>query len=184
MELKDKKGHKNKYYKIGDKIISFNRVKEAQEAYKYNLGIQRRADGPLIKGNTINKTTYNQDKYLEGYNKYIKECFKKKEVPSICNLAVELNTTKKTLYDWRNKGFPVVSDSFEKIKTIQEGYFINRGDKARNPAFQIFMLKANHGYIETDRRLQTSEVKHIIEVVNYHDKHKGKPIETTAEDIK
>ena len=181
---RDPKGRDHLMYKIDDQVISARRLKEALEIKEKQkqLGIQHNEHGGFAEGNVVGHISsgkYSPKFFMDTYNAYMKDCQKKEAVPSIAGFCLKLDINKSTIHDWKLKGFPGVAEAFEKIKTLQEFKMMNKGMNARNPAFQIFMLKANHGYIETDRRISTKQVQHNVNIVNYTDKHKVK-----AEDVK
>lgn len=84
----------------------------------------------------------------------------KKRMPFMEELAIMCDVNDDTLYEWMslNEEF---SETISKLKTLQKLRVIQQGFGAKNPTFPIFMLKANHGMMETEKQVlvQDRDVK-------------------------
>lgn len=82
---------------------------------------------------------------------YIKSCSKEQtELPTIEGLALHLNITKETLYQWTKK-YEDLSDAIKRILMKQKTQLMNDGmygGKEVNATMAIFLLKVNHGLNE------------------------------------
>lgn len=85
-----------------------------------------------------------------GEEKRIQKLPLMEELARLCGVHGE------TLTNWcdQNEEF---FETVKKIKELQKEKIIMKGFSAKNPAFSIFMLKANHGMIETEKRVLTGE---------------------------
>jgi len=93
------------------------------------------------------------------------------EVPSVCGLAVALDTTKKTLYNWSEKHKNFLH-TLKKIKTTQEKALVNGGLGGQFQATIAKLMMANHGYHEKkelDHKVSTPVTVNIKPVENAND---------------
>lgn len=76
-------------------------------------------------------------------------------MPSVSQLAVELGVDRQTITDWADlDDRPTFTRTYKAIKALQEQDIISKGLKGKyNPSMSIFLLKANHNMIETEKRL-------------------------------
>lgn len=83
---------------------------------------------------------------------YYDMCLEGSEIlPSIEGLSLYININRDTIYEWI-KIHPIFSDTYKKIMELQKKIIQEKGITGIfNPAVSIFMLKANHGMIETSR---------------------------------
>lgn len=82
----------------------------------------------------------------------------KKRMPFIEELAMECDVDDKTINTWTNE--PDNTEfraTIEKLKNLQKLRTVQQGYGAKNPTFAIFMLKANHGMVETEKRILAGE---------------------------
>lgn len=77
--------------------------------------------------------------------KYIKDCIKKDNIPSAVGLALALDVSKKTLYNW-SKLDDELLHTLDIIQTKQEEMLINRGLKSEYNSTIVKLMLANHGY--------------------------------------
>lgn len=85
---------------------------------------------------------------------YISSCTNEQmELPTVEGLALKLDVDDDTLVEWA-KIHNDFADVFYKLKMSQKKELVNGGmygGKEINVAMAIFLLKANHGLIETSR---------------------------------
>lgn len=101
---------------------------------------------------------YNEDT-LKIANEYLAVCkekiHEKEHFPALEILGIELDITRETMNQWTRPDSdyykPEFSDTIKKILEIQE-YKLKILGMTRNAAMPIFLLKANHGFIETSRQ--------------------------------
>lgn len=128
-------------------------------------------------------TKYNESVIFKT-KEYIKSCGREAtELPTIEGLAEKLEVDSDTINNWATskdeKGnllYPEFFGTIKALKEKQKNQLINDGvygGKEVNSTMCIFLLKANHGMIETERRLlgnlDGSDLKGLIEV-NYGEK--------------
>ncbi len=69
-------------------------------------------------------------------------------IPSIAGMALKLNASKSTLYEWASSERGNVSDTLDRCNQLQESVLINKGlDGTHNPTITKLMM-SNHGYRE------------------------------------
>lgn len=127
-------------------------------------------------------TLYNDD-VLRKADAYINSCGREAtELPTVEGLAEYLGVARDTIYEWIKPihGYSEFSDTIKRIEEKQKNQLINDGlygGKEVNQSMAIFLLKANHGMIETERRLLANgdgtNLKGLIEVT--YDKEENKP---------
>jgi len=89
------------------------------------------------------------------------------ELPTVEGLAIKLGVNDDTLNEWakKHKDFRAV---FKKLKMAQKVQLINGGmygGKEVNASMFIFLLKVNHGMIETSRQELTGKEGDKLEIV-------------------
>lgn len=98
---------------------------------------------------------------------YFKNCEDNKDVPTITGLAVELDTTRRTLIDYEEKyhekdqGY---SHAIKKAKArIEAALESNALANKVNPTIAIFSLKNNYGWKDRTEIDSTAEITHKYE---------------------
>ena len=78
----------------------------------------------------------------------------KKHLPTKYGFAQYIGVNEDTLNEWTKK-YPDFSAAIKEIEKTQQVQLMNDGlyNKDANATMAIFLLKANHGMIETERRL-------------------------------
>lgn len=99
-----------------------------------------------------------EDRFVAVCEQYIKDCIEPDEggkikLPTRAKLAVMLDMDKDTLSDISKK-MPKLYRSLKKLDQLQEETLIQQGVTSGKPTMQIFLLKANHNYIETAKTVQ------------------------------
>lgn len=98
---------------------------------------------------------YHNEETIKEANEYIDSCgLEQMELPTVEGLALLLDVHDDTLVDWGEK-YPEFKNVMKKLMLKQKHLLINGGafgGKEINIAMFIFLLKANHGMIETERR--------------------------------
>jgi len=137
-----------------------------------------------------------QSKYstlmLKKAEEYYKECVSdQKKMPYMEELGLKLGVDTDTINNWGNderiEKFGTIKRN---IKELQRLRLMQRGLESNKPVMSIFLLKANHGFVETNKQINESD--HIQIVVsdvgynpnkNYSPKPEANPAVVT-EDIK
>ena len=89
-------------------------------------------------------TDYN-DEIISKVNAYIDEC--PDELPSIVGLAIYLEVTKKTIYNWSKvEGREEFLHTLDKIEDAQHNIALNKGLTGDFNATITKLVLANHGY--------------------------------------
>jgi len=104
---------------------------------------------------------------------YIDSCSREQtELPTIEGLAISLGVNTDTIVEWEKK-YPEFSATIKELKEKQKNQLINDGmygGKEVNSTMAIFILKCNHGMIETERKMLVGadgkDLKGLIKV-NY-----------------
>ena len=109
-------------------------------------------------------------------NDYFAECDKNKKNKTLSGLAVYLGTTTETLRRYErideNGEFSWI---VKKAKTVIEYDLVRRMLEDRGNVIKyMFLLKCNHGYVETEKRPVEQEIRQGIQV-HIHGFHKGEP---------
>lgn len=100
----------------------------------------------------------------EQVDRYVAECKEKKTIPWLEEIAYIFGIHKETVQAWQKK-HEEFSVSCKKLLTQQELALKIVGLK-KGGAMAIFLLKANHNYIETERIQHEGKVE--VEVVRLH----------------
>jgi len=103
------------------------------------------------------------------YHKCLGNIDNKKRMPLLEELARLCDVHGETLENWceENEEF---FETIKKLKELQKERIVQIGFGAKNPTFAIFMLKANHGMIETEKRIlagQQDAAPMSIQVTDY-----------------
>ena len=111
-------------------------------------------------------------------NDYFAECDKNKKNKTLSGLAVYLETTTETLrryeHNDRKEEFCWI---VKKAKTVIEHDLVRRMLEDRGNVIKyMFLLKCNHGYVETEKRPVEQEIRQGIQV-HIHGFHKETKIE-------
>lgn len=102
-------------------------------------------------------TDYHPETIIPKTVEYL-EVVNQNELPSIEGLALFLDVSRDTLYEWSSK-HPEFSDTIKKILMKQKKQLIDDGmygGKEVNAAMAIFLLKANHG-LKEDSGVQVNQ---------------------------
>ena len=98
---------------------------------------------------------YNK-KTLKLAENYYKTCEKNDKIPFIQELARVLDVSDDTINEW-SKAKIDFSATIEKIKNLQQLLLLQGGLEGKlNSKIAIFLLKANHGFMEEEKRLYGS----------------------------
>lgn len=76
------------------------------------------------------------------------------DIPTIEGLSIELDVDDDTIVCWAKK-HKELSAAIKRLKRLQKKYLMNIGlfgGKEINSNVAVFLLKANHGMMETDKR--------------------------------
>ena len=127
------------------------------------------------------RPTLYSDDVLVKVDEYIKSCGREQtELPTLEGLAIYLDVHTDTIQEWE-KVHSEFSVSVKGILERQKNQLVNDGmygGKEVNSTMAIFLLKCNHGMIETERKLlgnlDGSSLKGLIEVT--YDKEADKVV--------
>lgn len=101
----------------------------------------------IVKRREGRPTKYNPQIFQQ-IEEYITSCGREQTtLPTVEGLALRLNITKETLYQWGKK-YPEFSDALKKILAKQKQQLMDDGmygGKEVNSGMAIFLLKVNHG---------------------------------------
>lgn len=150
------------------------------EHYKAWLRAQMPQKAPAVPGaGRPCKYCENKEKYnklvSEFVDKHSKLGVEKVTIPWVEDLALALGVLDTRINDWVKKvdkdgepEHPELIDAIEKLKMIQRLRLQQRVLGRYNPTGAIFLLKANHGYMETEKKVITGDSKEplLIEIIN------------------
>lgn len=124
-------------------------------------------------------TKYNK-KLQARADKYVESCLlNSKKFPTIEDLALLLDLDEDTVLVWATESYPdthkqagklkkpLFSGTYKKVKVLQKRYLQRNGLTGKtNAAVSIFLLKVNHGLVETTKVDQTvtGEVSFVNDV--------------------
>jgi hypothetical protein len=102
------------------------------------------------------------------------------KLPTIEGLAVYLNISRETVYDWSSK-YPEFSDIVERLKATQAERLLNSGLSGDyNPIISKLIL-SKHGYVEKKETDVTSGGEKIsVNLVNFDDYDTNNPAQPEA----
>lgn len=106
--------------------------------------------------NPVGRPTKYDPSFIQTAKEYIASCGREQtELPTIEGLAVKLDVDDDQINEWSKK-YPDFHATIKALKHKQKNQLINDGlygGKDINATMAIFLLKVNHGMIETERRL-------------------------------
>lgn len=110
-------------------------------------------------------------KYNPLFNKeaeeYLRTCGREQtKLPKLTEFYRHIGITRETGDQWQNQ-HPEFSDTCKKIMDLQKEELIDDGlfgGKEVNASMAIFLLKANHGMIETEKRILAGDDKEPIQI--------------------
>lgn len=105
----------------------------------------------------------NREIIMKKTNEYIDKCYLSKppQIPYKEELALILDVDEDTISNWANKRIgetdslehPEFFGAYKKVNTVQKLFLLKRTTGRFNPTGAIFQLKANHGMIETEKKI-------------------------------
>lgn len=110
-------------------------------------------------------TSYSSETLSKTFE-YLQRCIDKKDIPYVEELAIEiLGVDDDTLVEWA-KEHPEFSAAIKELKTLQK-LRLQKGSTIGkyNPSSAIFQLKANHGMIETEKRILSGDQAQPLRVI-------------------
>lgn len=115
-------------------------------------------------------TKYSEE-MLQKANDYLAmSCPENMEVPTVEGLAIALDIDDDTVVEW-SKLYPEFSATIKRLKSKQKMHLINAGmfgGKEVNSTMAIFLLKVNHGLVETNNVDLRSNGESINQVVSFN----------------
>ena len=106
-------------------------------------------------------------KLSEKVDEYLESCGSNNlKLPQVADFARFIGISRDTAYEWASK-HPEFSDTIKKIKDYQRIDLINNGlysSKEVSATMAIFLLKVNHGMIETERKQLVGENNGPVEI--------------------
>jgi deoxyribodipyrimidine photolyase len=98
-------------------------------------------------------TQYKIDDLIQHTQSYIEQIKQNPQtLPSIAQLSTIIGCNKTLLLE-KSTNSPKLASLLQEIETLQETYLLDRGNSAKNPNFQIFLLKTKHNYKEQPNNL-------------------------------
>ena len=117
--------------------------------------------------NKVGRPTKYYDGMIDIAKKYIYSCGREQtEMPTIEGLAEILNVDDERIGEYAEK-HPEFHATIKRLKAKQKTQLMNDGmygGKKVNSPMAIFLLKANHGMIETERKLLIGDKENPLEV--------------------
>jgi len=127
------------------------RKKSTGKVAKTTLQIATSQSKQIVKNKGGRPSKYSMEVYktLDIYLKGKKEAG---ELPTVTGFAIALGINEDTLYEWA-KHHTRLSETLKDIMTLQKDYLLqNSLNGTKKEATSIFLLKANHGMMETSRQ--------------------------------
>lgn len=94
--------------------------------------------------------------FIQKIEDYIATCGREQtKLPKIEDICILLDVDYDTVEEWGKK-YPDFSRTIKKVVKLQKGELIDDGlfgGKEVNASMAIFLLKANHGLIETEKKI-------------------------------
>jgi hypothetical protein len=115
--------------------------------------------------NSRGRPTKYSAQMLSGAEKYIRDCSCNCEIPFIEELAFQLGIDDDTLVEWTRK-HNEFSAAIKRLKMLQR-LRLQKDSLSRkvHPTSAIFLLKANHGFIEEGKRYGKPDEPSISELI-------------------
>jgi len=119
-------------------------------------------------------THYNKNiDYVQKANEYLQTCGREQtKLPKLTEFYRIIGISKQCADEWKDK-YPDFGDACKKVEESQQEELIDDGlfgGKEVNPGMAIFLLKANHGMIETEKKVIAGDNKSPFEVRIVEDK--------------
>ena len=123
--------------------------------------------------------------YIKLADEYLKTCGREQtKLPKLSEFCRDyIKRSQDAVEDWINKGqdIEVLSGAIKKIKEAQMEQLMDDGlygGKEVNSTMAIFLLKANHGLIESDRHIFEGES--VLINLNTKNENNGLPVSSTV----
>lgn len=113
----------------------------------------------------MGRPTKYRRKCLKIIENYLLECFTKHKIPFIQEISMRLGVNDDTLNEWCkvNRDF---SATIKRVKDYQKMRLMDDGLSGKvNTSMAIFLLKANHGLIETQRIQNTGDEEEPMTII-------------------
>ncbi|MFA6039332.1 MAG: terminase small subunit [Candidatus Peribacteraceae bacterium] len=110
-----------------------------------------------MKGKVGRPTKYGSD-IVASARRYVENCARTKEIPFIEELALQLGVDDDTIVEWAKK-HDEFSATIKQLRLLQRLY-LQKDSLSRkiHPTSAIFLLKANHGFMEAEKRQEANTV--------------------------
>ncbi len=122
------------------------------------------------------RPTKYEPRMVEMAREYIKSCGREAtELPTIEGLALKLDVDDDQINEWGKK-YPEFHATTVKLKRTQKNQLVNDGlygGKEVNSSMAIFLLKANHEMMETEKKVLVGEEGKEINIRIIEDKIKS-----------
>ena len=111
----------------------------------------------------MTKELAQQSKYslsmLKKAEDYYMECVRdERKMPYIEELGLKLGVDTDTINNWsRDERLEKFGTIKRNIKELQRLRLMQRGLESNKPVMSIFLLKANHGFVETNKQIQENQ---------------------------
>lgn len=115
----------------------------------------------------MSRNTKYTDSTVEITRQYIDSCSREStELPTIEGIALVLGVNDETIGIWAKK-YPEFDEVIKDLKAKQKTQLMNDGlygGKEINSTMAIFLLKVNHGMIETEKKILAGEIDNPIKI--------------------
>ena len=115
------------------------------------------------------RPTEYKPEYIQQIEEYLQTCGREQtKLPKRVDVALLLDCDDETLIEWGEK-YPEFSATLKKVDHLQKSELMDDGmfgGKEINPGMAIFLLKANHGMVETERHEHSGPGGLPIPVIN------------------
>ena len=113
---------------------------------------------------------YTEEQIVDITLKYLKDCEKNEELPTIAGLAVTAEVGRNVLYRYAKDYNQVFKNIFERLLSEQERKLVNKGLKGDYNSTIAKLILTKHGY--SDKQEIDASVKTYEEIQKQRDKYK------------
>ena len=128
----------------------------------------------IIKMTNSGRPTKYKPEYIDEVYKYIKTTGRlQTELPTVEGFADYIGVHRDSIYEWKKK-HPLFSDTIkvildkQKIQLMNDGLY---GGREVNSSMAIFLLKVNHGMVETEKKILQGDPDRPLGVVMLPEKY-------------
>ena len=104
----------------------------------------------LVKKHPGGRPSHYHEGMVGEVNSYYQQCVRENKMPTIEEVSLEMGIDDEQLVRYC-KRYAEFRTTVNRLKKLQRQYLMADGLKKNNPVMNIFLLKANHGFIETEK---------------------------------